>query len=106
MKESTLLAISAPIAVEILRAIKVDNIVRRSAVRMTKTMSVPLVEFQHKYRLDRHMKTHTGERNFGCPIPGYTSAYYTKSNVGIHIKLTHKLDHKEVFAEYGGPIKL
>ena len=43
MKESTLLAISAPIAVEILRAIKVDNIVRRSAVGMTKTTSVPLV---------------------------------------------------------------
>ena len=63
-------------------------------------------KFQHKYRLDLHMKTHTGERNFGCPIPGCTSAYYTKSNVGIHIKLTHKLDHKEVFAEYGGPIKL
>ena len=52
------------------------------------------------------MKTHTGERNVGCPIPGCTSAYYCNANLATHIKLTHKLDHREVFAQYGGPIKL
>ena len=55
-------------------------------------------------RLRNHIKTHTGERNFACPIPGCTSAYYTKCNVATHIKLTHKLVAKEVFAEYGPPI--
>ena len=63
-------------------------------------------KFHVKWRLANHMKTHTGERNFGCPIPGCTSAYYCKANLATHIKLTHKLDHREVFAQYGGPIKL
>ena len=62
--------------------------------------------FHIKFRLDNHMKTHTGERNFMCPLPGCTSAYYTKCNVGTHIKLTHKMVPKEVYAEHGGPISI
>ena len=61
-------------------------------------------KFHIKFRLLNHMKTHTGERNFACPLPGCTSAYYTKCNVATHIKLTHKMVPKEVFAEHGGPI--
>ena len=57
-------------------------------------------KFHIKFRLLNHMKTHTGERNFVCPLPGCTSAYY----VATHIKLTHKMVPKEVFSEHGNPI--
>ena len=60
----------------------------------------------NKPRLLAHMKTHTGERNIGCPFPGCTSAYYTKTNLTTHIKLTHKLVPKEVFAKYGPPLSV
>ena len=59
-----------------------------------------------KSRLLAHMKTHTGERNIGCPLPGCNSAYYTKFNLATHIKLTHKMVPKEVFAKHGPPILL
>ena len=63
-------------------------------------------KISNKPRLLAHMKTHTGERDIGCPFPGCTSAYYTKTNLTTHIKLTHKLVPKEVFAKYGPPLSL
>ena len=56
-------------------------------------------KFQIKSRLVCHTRTHTGERPYACPIPGRSASYMSSTNLGTHIKQTHKMEPKEVRAK-------
>ena len=55
-------------------------------------------KFQIKSRLVCHTRTHTGERPYACPIAGCNASYMSSTNLGTHIKQTHKMEPKEVRA--------
>ena len=45
------------------------------------------------------MRTHTGERLYAWFIPGCNASYMSSTNLGTHIKQTHKMEPKEVRAK-------
>ena len=42
------------------------------------------------------MRTHTGERPYVCPLPMCNSSYMSSTNLGTHIKQTHKMNPADV----------
>jgi len=56
-------------------------------------------KFQTRFRLDLHLRTHTGTRPFQCPGCKYTCS--RKDNLGTHVKKLHKMSLEECKIKYG-----
>ncbi|RKO98723.1 hypothetical protein CXG81DRAFT_2305, partial [Caulochytrium protostelioides] len=45
------------------------------------------MRFSRNIKLERHYRTHTGERPFHCPAPGCGKSYARKDHLGRHTML-------------------